>query len=82
MNNENITIQLRDSEGNLKFEFENTAFNDLFNKGLLAMTKKSIRKYKDGSSATVFTFTEGTVFTSTFGRLYFWKNDCIMIEGI
>lgn len=82
MNYENVEVELRDENGVMKFKFDNQAFNDLFNKGLLAMTKKTLKKFTDGSSATAFTFSEATVFTSPMGKLYFWENDYISVKGL
>ena len=80
--NENVEVELRDENGTMKFKFDNRAFNDLFNKGVLDDTVKSLKKYTDGSTSTAFTFTVATVFTSPLGRLYFWENDYISVKGL
>ncbi len=78
----NVEVELRDENGVMKFKFENDVFNDMFNKGILAMTKKTLKKFTDGSKATAFTFTESTVFSSPLGKLYFWENDYISVKGL
>jgi len=80
--NENIEVELRDENGVMKFKFDNQAFNDLFNKGVLANTTKSLKKFTDKTTTTAFTFNVATVFSSPMGKLYFWENDYISVKGL
>ena len=75
-----MTVQLRDSNGNLKIEIENKMFQVMVDKGILALTTKSKKNYTNGAVKTAFTFDDDLVFVSPIGRIYLWKNDFITIE--
>jgi hypothetical protein len=66
----------------MKASFNEDIFNVMFNKGILANTKKTIKKYTDKTEATAFTFQEDSVFVSPMGKLYLWKGDYIAVKGL
>ena len=74
-------VTLRDENNVMKFKFDTSAFNDLFNKGILNNTTRSTKNFTSGK-IEAFTFNTDEVITTTLGKLYLFKGDYITISGI
>lgn len=75
-----MELQLRDENGILKFKLNDNLLLHLSQNGLFTNTTHKVKKYKDNTSSTAFTFSNDLVLTTEIGTLYFWKGDYISLS--